>query len=119
MPVNAVADYDFPANDREENFHGARVIYAGWDKHLMFSSPYAWPLPPDLPFAHFLAGPLAEAFGQHPDFAKIDWSQAIWTKNGEAFSPDLDKTIAENGLIHKDSLRFETPGLDGIGGQFI
>jgi phenol hydroxylase P4 protein len=119
MSVRAVRAYEFEARDAEEHFHGARIVYAGWDGHLMFASPYAWPLPPDLPFAAFLAGPLAGAFGQHPDWPLIDWSKATWTRNGEPFVPDLDATIAANGIVHKDSLRFATPGLTGIGGAGI
>jgi len=119
MTVRAIRDYVFEASDAEAKFHGARVVYAGWDGHMMFSSPYAWPLPPDLPFAQFLAGPLAGAFGSHPDWARIDWTKASWTKNGEAFSPDPNATIAGNGIVHKDALRFATPGLDGIGGLGI
>lgn len=116
MPVNAISDYQFEPSDAAANFHGATLVYAGWDGHLLFSSPYAWPLPPDLPFGHFLGGPMAGAFGQHPDWAAIDWFAAKWTKNGEAFQPDLDGTIASNGIAHKDSLRFSTPGLNGIDG---
>ena len=28
----------------------------------------------------------------------------------------MNKTLAENGLRHKDALRFQTPGLTGIAG---
>lgn len=116
MAVTAIRSYSFEPLDVAAHFGGARILYAGWDRHMMFASPYAWPLPPDLRFAHFVAGPLAQAFGQHPDWERIDWTGAIWTKNGEPFVPAMDRSIADNGLIHKDSLRFSTPGLDGIDG---
>lgn len=116
MAVTAIDTYEFEPSDKVENFHGAHLLYAGWDGHLLFSSPYAWPLPPDLPFAHFVAGPMANIFGQHPDWAKIEWSAAIWTRNGAAFTPDMGASLAANGLTHKDSLRFRTPGLDGLAG---
>lgn len=119
MTLRAIRDYVFEPADTEGNFHGARVVYVGWDGHMMFSSPYAWPLPPDLLFADFLAGPLADAFGSHPDWSQIDWTKATWTKNGEAFLPDLKGTIADVGIVHKDALRFTTPGLNGIGGLGI
>lgn len=117
MTVNANGAYAFAPVDTREAFHGAMLIYAGWDRHLMFASPYVWPLPPDLPFGAFVQGPMAEAFGMHPDWARIDWSAATWTRNGDPFTPDFDKGIEANGLNHKDSLRFTTPGLDGIGGM--
>lgn len=119
MSVNAVRGYKFEPLDMAANFHGATLVYAGWEGHLMFASPYGWPLPPNLPFAHFVAGPLAQAFGMHPDWPAIDWNQASWTRNGEPFTPDFDKDIAGNGLIHKDSLTFQTPNITGIGGLGI
>lgn len=119
MPVNALRDYKFEPLDVAANFHGASVIYAGWEGHMMFSSPYAWPLPPTLPFAHFVGGPLAQAFGQHPDWDQIDWGQARWTRNGEEFAPDFDKSVGENGLSHKDSLIFRTPNVTGLDGKGI
>lgn len=119
MAVIAIDTYEFEPSDKAANFHGAVLVYAGWDGHLLFSSPYAWPLPPDLPFAQFVAGPMAAVFGQHPDWARIDWAAARWTRNGEPFVPVMDATIAGNGLAHKDALRFRTPGLDGLGGGGI
>lgn len=117
MAVIAIDKYEFEPSDKAEQFHGAYIIYAGWDGHLLFSCPYAWPLPPTLPFAHFVHGPMAEAFGQHPDWERIDWATVRWTRNGAPFEPQMDKSIADNGLIHKDALRFETPGLDGLDGR--
>jgi phenol hydroxylase P4 protein len=44
--------------------------------------------------------------------------QAIeWFRSGEAFTPDFDRSIGENGLGHKAVIRFRTPGLTGIGGS--
>lgn len=119
MSVIAVRDYKFAPLDVAENFHGTAIVYAGWEGHLMFASPYAWPLPPDLPFSHFVGGPLAQAFGQHPDWERIDWNQASWTRNGQPFAPDFERSISENGITHKDSLTFRTPNVSGIGGEGI
>jgi phenol hydroxylase P4 protein len=52
-----------------------------------------------------------------PDFKRIDWAQAEWFKSGQPFKPDFDKSLAENGLGHKDVIRFRTPGLAGIKGS--
>ena len=119
MTVTAIRAYKFEPHDVAKNFHGANVIYAVWEGHLMFASPYAWPLPPDLPFEQFVRGPLTQAFCQHPDWEMVEWSQAKWTLNGEPFSPDFDKSIAGNGLTHKSSLAFRTPDVSGIGGKGI
>lgn len=119
MPIVANGDYAFSSRDKREAFHGAMLVYAGWDRHLMFASPYAFALPPDMPFAAFVEGPLGQAFGAHPDWAEVDWSAARWTRNGEPFVPDMNAGLEANGITHKDSLRFDTPGLDGIGGRGI
>lgn len=116
MSVIAKGAYEFASPDGQAAFHGSMLVYAGWDRHLMFASPYAFALPPDMPFGAFVEGPLAAAFSSHPDWARIDWSTVTWTRGGEPFAADFAASLEANGLAHKDALRFDTPGLDGIGG---
>ncbi len=68
-------------------------------------------------FGALAAQILPGIYGYHPDFAKIDWSQVQWFKSGKPFQPDSAKTLAENGIGHKDLIRFRTPGLTGISGS--
>lgn len=110
-------DYTGEMKDRVENFHGNQLFYIGWDKHLMFCAPLAFPLPPSMPFKAMVEQILPAGFGVHPDFAKIDWSQVTWLSSGQPFTPDFEKSLAENGLGHKAVLRFQTPGLNGIKGS--
>ena len=118
MPVNAIrGDYRFPAKDVEANFHGNRLVYVGWDHHMMFCAPVAFPLPPDMPFKALIADVLPGAFGMHPEFGEIDWSAVQWHVNGEAFTPDVDASLADQGIGHKSIVRFATPGLNGIKGS--
>ena len=117
MSVVALKPYSFPAKDVRENFP-APLLYIGWEDHLMFCAPYCLPLPPDTPFGALSAAVLPGIYGWHPDFAKIDWSKAEWFKSGEPWTPDPAKSLAENGLKHKDAIRFRTPGLTGIKGSF-
>lgn len=119
MSIVANGPYEFRSADTREAFHGAMLVYAGWDRHLMFASPYAFAVPPDMPFADFARGPLGQAFGAHPDWARIEWDKTLWTRNGQPFTPDMSAGLEANGIGHKDSLRFDTPGLDGIGGRGI
>jgi phenol hydroxylase P4 protein len=116
MPVAAISEYKFPMNDAVEKFHGNQLLFVGWDKHLMFYGTAAYPLPPAMKFSDLFAGPLAMSYSQHPDFEKIDWSKVTWLKGNQPWKPDYDKTLAENGLVHQDCLRFQTPGLDGMFG---
>lgn len=117
MAVAAIKDYVGESKDRLENFHGAQLLYIGWEDHLMFCAPFCFPLPPSMPFQAVIDQVLPSAFGYHPDFAQIDWSQAEWKKSGQPWQPDPARSLAENGLVHKDVIRMRTPGLSGIKGS--
>ena len=122
MTVAAIKEYNFPPADSLDKFHGAHLIYVGWDQHLLFCAPYCFPLPPTMPFGAMVEQVLPPAFGYHPEFKQIDWSQVQWLRSngtaaGEPFTPDFAKSLADNGLGHKDAIRFRTPGLNGIQGS--
>jgi phenol/toluene 2-monooxygenase (NADH) P4/A4 len=118
MSVAAVKDYVGERKDSVDRFHGAQLIYIGWLDHLMFCAPFAFPLPPDMPFGAIIEAVLPGCFGAHPDFAKIDWTKVEWRRtNGKPFHPDPSKSLADNGLKHKDSIVFVTPGLTGVKGS--
>ena len=116
MSVAAVAPYDLPARDSVDKFP-APLLYIGWEDHLMFCAPFCLPLPSDMPFGALATQVLPGVFGDHPDFARIDWQQVQWLKSGRPFQPDPAKSLADNGLGHKDVIRFRTPGLNGINGS--
>jgi phenol hydroxylase P4 protein len=116
MAVKAIKEYVFEPADTQEKLHGAQLTYIGWLDHLMFCAPFAFPFPPDMPFGAIIEAVLPGSFGAHPDFAKIDWSTVEWTKGGKPFHPDPAKSLADNGMRHKDSLTFRAPGLTGIKG---
>ncbi len=117
MAVAAIKEYPGFHSDSEDKFHGARLLYIGWEDHLMFCAPFAFPLPPDMPFGALIEAVLPGAFGAHPDFARIDWATVEWRKSGVTFTPDPAKSLADNGIGHKDVIRFRTPGLTGIKGS--
>jgi len=118
MPVTSIGPYEFEPRDKLENFHGNQLLYIGWDDHLMFSAPHAFPFPPDMPFGALLAEVLPGVYGAHPEWEKVDWSTAQWLKSGQPWVPDPEKSLADNGLRHKDVIRFVTPGLSGIKGSY-
>ena len=117
MAVAAISTYEFPPADSQEKFHGAQLLYIGWEDHLLFCAPFCFPFPPTMRFGDVVAGPMLAAFGYHPDFAQIDWAKVEWLKSGKPVALDFDKSLAENGLKHKDVIRFRTPGLNGIKGS--
>jgi phenol hydroxylase P4 protein len=116
MLVKARATYDFPAMDTVDKFP-APLLYIGWDNHKMYCSPLCVPIPPNTRFGDFVKLMLPGFFGAHPDFAKIDWDNVQWYSSGQPFDPDMDKTMAENGLGHKSAVRLSTPGLMGLKGS--
>lgn len=118
MTVVAInPDYRGEAADAEEKFHGNRLLYVGWEDHLLFCSPICLSLPASMPFGALTSEVLPGIYGSHPDFGKIDWSQAEWFDSGAPFNPDPAKSLADNGLVHKSVLRLCTPGLTGIAGS--
>lgn len=116
MTLRTLAPYDFPARDVPENFP-APLLYIGWEYHLSFCAPICLPLPGDTPFAALKESILPSLYSQHPDFSRIDWAALEWLRDGQPWQPDASLSLAQNGLGHKDVLRFRTPGLTGIGGS--
>jgi phenol/toluene 2-monooxygenase (NADH) P4/A4 len=117
MSVVALGSYSFPARDVRQNFP-APLLYIGWEDHLMICAPVCLPLPPDMPFGALATAVLPGVYGWHPDFGQIDWSAVQWFRSGQPWSPDPALSLADNGLGHKDAIRFRTPGLTGINGSF-
>lgn len=116
MSVVALGPYEPPARDLRDNFP-APLLYIGWDDHLMIASPICLPLPPDMPFGALPTAVLPGVYGAHPDFGQIDWGTVQWLKSGQPWQPDPARSLADNGLTHKDVIRFRTPGLTGIQGS--
>ena len=116
MAVKSAAPYHFPPQDTVDKFP-APLLYIGWEDHKMFCAPFCAPMPSTMKFGELVQGALPGMFGAHPDFAHIDWDKAEWFVSGRPFVPDMDKTLAENGLGHKSAIRFRTPGLTGIQGS--
>tara|TARA_R110002095_G_scaffold188480_1_gene165988 strand:- start:16 stop:375 length:360 start_codon:yes stop_codon:yes gene_type:complete len=116
MAVIAKDGYIDLVRDRVENFHGNQLVYVGWDDHLLFSAAQAFPLPPEMPFQALVSEVMPSVFNDHPDFKNIDWASAAWVLDGVSFSPDMTKSLKENGVGHKSLMRFKTPGLMGING---
>lgn len=120
MPVHAITpDYKGEVLDRLENFHGNQVVYVGWDHHLMFCAAFAYPVPPEMPFTALLNEVMPDAFGMHGEFEKINWEKTEWLLDGQPFIPQLDVSLADQGIAHKSLLRFQTPELTGYQGAGV
>ncbi|MFO0585810.1 MAG: phenol hydroxylase subunit P4 [Anaeromyxobacter sp.] len=116
MATAAIGKYDFAPKDTVDKFP-APLLFVGWEDHKMLCAPFAVPFPPTLKFGDMCRGAFQPIFGAHPEFSKIDWAKVEWFKSGKPWKPDHEKTLAENGLGHKDVIRFRTPGLTGLKGS--
>ena len=47
MAVKALYDYQYPAADTQDKFHGNQLLYVGWDDHFLFVAPLAFPVSPN------------------------------------------------------------------------
>lgn len=114
MAVIARKDYTGVPRDLVENFHGKQIVYVSWDQHLLFAAPLMFVLPPETIFKDFVDGPLTALLQPDPDAGGIVWSLVEWLKGTEPFTPDFTKSLAANGITHKQQLRIRTPGLNSL-----
>jgi len=117
MTVTALSDYEFASRDALARYKGKQLLYVNWEKHRLFSRPFVLALPPETKFSVLIDKYITDCYSYHPDFAQIDWSQALWQNGKNFFTPDPAKSLAENGIGHKDLIRLTTPGLNGIAGS--
>ena len=115
--MNTLAEYRFASRDALENYHGRQLLYIHWEQHRMFSRPFVLALAPATLFADIVQTHIAGCYSYHPDFALIDWAAVVWRNGSTVFQPDAQRSLADNGIGHKDLIRFTTPGLDGRAGR--
>ncbi len=116
MTVKALAEYAYESRDALEKFKGKQLLYVNWEKHRMFSRPFVLALPPETLFSVIIDKFITDCYSYHPDFSHIDWGQVVWQNSNTVFTPDRTKSLKDNGIGHKDLIRFTTPGLNGLAG---
>lgn len=110
MAVKSIGPYVGVSRDVQANFNGKQIVYVCWEQHLLFAAPLMLVVEPGMRFADFLAqvvGPLIQA---DPDAEGLDLATVEWVKNRGAWTPKLDASLADNGIVHKEQLVFRTPG---------
>ncbi len=115
MAVKSTKPYVGVPRDRVANFLGNQIVYFSWDHHLLFGASFQLVLPQGMTIRQVIEGPLTALLAPDPDAAKIDWSMATWLKSNKPWVPDLDRSLVENGIVHKELLRLLTPGLNSLG----
>jgi phenol/toluene 2-monooxygenase (NADH) P4/A4 len=114
MTVKSPKPYVGIARDTLANFQGNQIVYACWDQHLMLAAPFICFGPPSMPFGELVSGSIAPLLQADPDAAAIDWHQVQWLKSNQPWTPDFQKSLAENGIAHKDQIRFRTTGANTL-----
>ena len=117
MAVTSLKPFVGVPADTVARYHGNQLLYMSWDHHLMFAAPFILCVSPDMSFGDLVRGPIADLIQADPDAAGLDWSRVEWLKSNQAFEPDPAKTLAANGVLHKEQLRLRTPGLNTLFGR--
>lgn len=112
-------EYDFPSANRLEGYGGDINFYIQWEQHLLIACPLAYRAPLDLCFRDFLESMLRPDYSAHPDATDLDFNNCIWKHDKQAWQPDLDKSLADNGIGHMSFIQFKSPGLEGMHGVGI
>lgn len=115
MSVKSISEYIAVSQDVKEKFNGNQLNYVCWDHHLLFASAFLLFVSPDVLFKDMVNDTLVPLLQPDPEAKNINWSTAKWLKANESWTPDFDKTLAENGIVHKDQLRFQTDELPALG----
>lgn len=108
MTVSARGHYQGVPRDTVDQFNGKQLVYVSWDHHLLFAAPFLLCLPPETPFAELVEGPLKALMSPDPTAAEVDWNEVTWLKSNQPWTPDFSKSLADNGIGHKDQLRIQT-----------
>lgn len=114
MAVTSTKQYIGVPRDLVANFNGKQLVYASWDQHLLFAAPFLLCVAPQMPLRDLVEGMIAQLVTPDPDGAKIDWSKVEWLKSNQPWTPDFSLSVADNGIGHKEQIRFRTPGLHTV-----
>jgi phenol hydroxylase P4 protein len=114
MPVVAKEEYIGAPRDLQANFNGNQIVYACWDRHLLLAAPFICFGPPEMLFKDMVTNGICPLIESDPDAAAIDWNKVEWLKSNQPFKPDFEKSLMENGILHKEQVRFCTPNLNTL-----
>lgn len=114
MTVKSTKEYVGVPRDLVANFNGKQLVYVRWDQHLLFATALVLYVSPEMTFRELLEGQLKTLLQPDPDVAAVNWANVEWQKSGRPWTPDFDRSLAANGIVHKEQLSFRTPGLNSL-----
>lgn len=116
MAVKSTKPYVGVPRDLMQNFLGKQLVFFSWDHHMLHATPVMTCVEPAMRWSDYLEQVLKPMLAADPDLEKIDWRQVQWSKRKQPWTPNPDASLVDNGIAHKDQIRFHTPGLNSICG---
>jgi phenol hydroxylase P4 protein len=114
MALTSTKPYIGVPRDLVANFNGKQIVYVCWDHHMLFATPLMTVVEPGMILGDFLQNVIKPLIQPDPDAAAVDLTQVAWLKDKKSWKPDLTASLAANGIVHKEQLRFSTPGLNSL-----
>jgi phenol hydroxylase P4 protein len=114
MAVTSTKPYVAVPRDLVQNFNGKQIVYVCWDHHMLFATPLMLVVEPGMLLGDMLQNVVKPLIGPDPDAAAVDLTQVAWMKSGQPWVPDLGVSLTANAIVHKEQLRFSTPGLNSL-----
>jgi phenol/toluene 2-monooxygenase (NADH) P4/A4 len=114
MTLTSTKPYVGVPRDVVQNFNGKQIVYVCWDHHMLFATPLMLIVEPGMSFGDLLNNVVKPLIQPDPDGAAVDLGQVAWLKSNQAWKPDFAASLAANGIVHKEQLRFSTPGLNSL-----
>lgn len=114
MALTSTKPYVAVPRDLVENFNGKQIVYVCWDHHMLFATPLMLVVEPEMLFGDLLENVVKPLIAPDPDAAAVDLGSVEWQKAGQSWRPDLAASLAANGIVHKEQLRFRTPGVNSL-----
>jgi phenol hydroxylase P4 protein len=100
--VKALGEYNFPSRSAQELYGDDILVNVVRRDTMFFCAPVTFRAPKAMPWAAFVEGMVLPWVSSDPDF---DASKPLsWKLVDDEFTPDPAKSLAENGVQHKNTI---------------
>lgn len=114
MTLTSTKPYVGVPQDTVAKFNGKQIVYVYWEQHLLFATPYLTVAEPGMRFGDYLANVIKPLMQPDPDAAAVDLGKVEWRMGKQAFQPDFNASLADNGIVHKTQLCFRSSGSNSL-----
>lgn len=100
--IKSIGAYDFPSKSRQELYGDDMLVHVLRADSMFFCSAVCFRAPQAMSFDDFYNGMVLPLFTSDPDFDAT--KQITWKLVDDDFSPEGAKSLADNGIKHKNTL---------------